>query len=91
MATRAPNGTQAPIQRNPSARQAFAQGGLVELAMADNNPDRGIGGLGLLIGALVIVVAAAFLFNGGDRFFGKKTIESDNDLPPVQMSQPKAK
>jgi hypothetical protein len=60
--------------------------------MIDNRPpNRGISGLGLLIGALVIVLAVAFLANGGDRFFGKKTIESDNDLPPVQTTQPKAK
>ena len=39
----------------------------------------------------VIVLAVAFLANGGDRFFGKKTIESDNDLPPVHTSEPKAK
>jgi hypothetical protein len=65
-------------------------GGLAELGMADNkSPNGGISGMGLLIGALVIVVAVAFLFNGGDRFFGKKTVESDSDLPPVHMSQPK--
>ena len=57
--------------------------------MADNrSPNGGIGGLGILITALVVVVAVAFLFNGGDRFFGKKIIESDNDLPPVHSTQP---
>jgi hypothetical protein len=34
-------------------------------------------------------MVVAFLFAGGDRFSGKKTIASDNDLPPVNMSQPK--
>jgi hypothetical protein len=59
--------------------------------MADNrSPNGGIGGLGILITALVAVLAVAFLFNGGDRFFGKKTIESDKDLPPVHTSQPPA-
>jgi hypothetical protein len=64
-------------------------GELAELAMADNrSPKGGIGGLGILITALVVVLVAAFLFNGGDRFFGKKTVESDNDLPPVHSTQP---
>ena len=64
-------------------------GELAELAMADNrSPNGGIGGLGIFITALVAFLAVAFLLNGGDRFFGKKTIESDKDLPPVQSSQP---
>jgi hypothetical protein len=58
--------------------------------MADNrSPNGGVGSLGLLIGALAALLVVAFLFAGGDRFFGKKTVESDNDLPPVHMSQPK--
>ena len=57
--------------------------------MADNrSPNGGIGGLGIFITALVAFLAVAFLLNGGDRFFGKKTIESDKDLPPVQSTQP---
>jgi len=59
--------------------------------MADNrSPNGGIGSLGILITALVAVLALAFLFNGGDRYFGKKTVESDNDLPPVHSTQPPA-
>jgi len=57
--------------------------------MADNrSPKGGIGGLGILITALIVVGALAFLFNGGDQYFGKKTVESDNDLPPVHSTQP---
>jgi hypothetical protein len=61
--------------------------------MADNNSPGGggVNGLSLLIGLLAAIVVVMFLFNGGDRFFGKKTIESDNDLPPVHTSEPKAK
>jgi hypothetical protein len=60
--------------------------------MADNiSPKGGIGGFGLVIAALLAGLVVVFLSNGGDRFFGKKTVESDKDLPPVQMAQPKAK
>jgi hypothetical protein len=59
--------------------------------MADNTSPNGVGGFGLIIAALLAVLVVVFLSNGGDRFFGKKTIESDKDLPPVQTVQPKAK
>lgn len=40
------------------------------------------GGLGLIVGAIVFVVAAIFLLSGGE-LGGKKTVEGDHDLPPV--------
>lgn len=40
------------------------------------------GQFGLILGAVVALVAAVFILGGGD-FGGKKTIESDADLPPV--------
>lgn len=40
------------------------------------------GSLGLVVGAIVFVVAAIFLFSGGE-LGGKKTIDGDQDLPPV--------
>jgi len=57
--------------------------------MDDNrSPNGGVGVLGLFIGALAMLVVA-FLYAGGDRFFGNKRIESDGDLPPVHTSQPR--
>lgn len=40
------------------------------------------GGFGLIVGGIVFVVAAIFLLSGGE-LGGKKTIEGDQDLPPV--------
>jgi hypothetical protein len=40
--------------------------------------------LGLLIGALVVALAFVFIETGGD-LGGKKTVNSDADLPPVAM------
>ncbi|MDI3467943.1 MAG: hypothetical protein OJF62_000006 [Pseudolabrys sp.] len=40
------------------------------------------GKLGILIGALVAAVVILFIATGGD-LGGKKTVNSDNDLPPV--------
>jgi hypothetical protein len=40
------------------------------------------GYLGTLLGALVVIAAAAFVFSGG-QLGGVKKVESDQDLPPV--------
>ena len=40
------------------------------------------GSLGAIVGALIAVALALFLLSGGEHF-GKKTINSDADLPPV--------
>ena len=37
---------------------------------------------GLIIGGIVVVAIAIFVFSGGE-LGGKKTIEGDDDLPPV--------
>jgi hypothetical protein len=55
--------------------------------MADNKSPNGA--YGLILGALAVAVAVAFLLNGGDRYFGKKPVEGDKDLPPVQMAPAK--
>ena len=44
------------------------------------NTDNGM--FGLIIGGIVAVAIAIFIFSGGD-FGGKKTIEGDDDLPPI--------
>ena len=40
------------------------------------------GTFGIIIGGIVAVVAAIFIFSGGE-LGGKKTVEGDQDLPPV--------
>jgi hypothetical protein len=40
------------------------------------------GTFGIIIGALVAVIAAIFIFSGGE-LGGKKTIQGDEDLPPI--------
>ena len=36
----------------------------------------------MIIGGIVVVAIVIFVFNGGE-LGGKKTIENDDDLPPV--------
>lgn len=40
------------------------------------------GSFGLIVGGIVFVAAAIFLLSGGE-LGGKKTIDGDQDLPPV--------
>ena len=40
------------------------------------------GGIGVAIGAFVLLAAVVFIATGGS-LGGKKTIEGDHDLPPV--------
>ena len=48
--------------------------------MADNG--RSNGHFGAILGVLIALAVAVFLLNGGEHF-GKKTVNSDADLPPV--------
>jgi len=43
--------------------------------------------LGLLIGGIVAVVAFIFLVTGGE-LGGKKTVDGDQDLPPIATANP---
>jgi hypothetical protein len=54
--------------------------------MTDNRAPNGK--LGAIIGALLAVALAIFLLNGGEHV-GKKTVNGDNDLPPVASGQPR--
>ena len=40
------------------------------------------GTFGLIVGGVVVVVAAIFILSGGE-FGGKKTVDGDQDLPPI--------
>jgi hypothetical protein len=60
--------------------------GLSEVVMPDNRAPNGK--LGAVLGALIAIALALFLFNGGEHM-GKKTVNSDNDLPPVAQGQSK--
>ena len=53
--------------------------------LPDNQPDHreSTGNLGAFLGALIAAALAIFLLNGGEHL-GKTTINSDDDLPPVQ-------
>lgn len=44
------------------------------------------GRFGLLVGGLVAAVAAVFIFSGGE-LGGKKTVDSDRDLPPIATAE----
>ena len=52
--------------------------------MPDNRPPNGK--LGAVLGALIAIALAFFLLNGGEHM-GKKTVNSDSDLPPVAQGQ----
>ena len=54
--------------------------------MADNRASTGR--LGAILGVLIAVALALFLLNGGENM-GKKTVNSDSDLPPVAQGQSK--
>ena len=43
------------------------------------------GTFGIIVGGLVAVIAAIFILSGGE-LGGKKTVEGDQDLPPVATS-----
>jgi hypothetical protein len=40
------------------------------------------GTFGLILGGLVALAAATFIFSGGE-LGGKKTVQGDQDLPPI--------
>jgi hypothetical protein len=43
------------------------------------------GTFGIIVGGVVAAIAAIFILSGGE-LGGKKTIEGDQDLPPVSSS-----
>ena len=44
------------------------------------------GSLGAIVGALIALALAIFLLSGGEHF-GKKTVSSDADLPPIAQGR----
>lgn len=48
------------------------------------------GRFGAILGALIAVAVILFLLNGGE-YVGKKTVNSDADLPPVATGTGKSK
>jgi hypothetical protein len=56
--------------------------------MRDNGGSNGRldGKLGAALGALLAIAIAIFLLSGGEHF-GKKTVNSDADLPPVATAR----
>ena len=47
--------------------------------------DKNNGLFGLVVGGIVAVAAAIFIISGGE-LGGKKTVEGDKDLPPVETT-----
>jgi gas vesicle protein len=45
-----------------------------------NNDNNGI--FGIIVGGVVAAIAAMFILTGGE-LGGKKTVEGDQDLPPI--------
>jgi len=43
------------------------------------------GTFGMIVGGVVAVIAAIFILSGGE-LGGKKTVEGDQDLPPLATS-----
>ena len=50
-----------------------------------NNSNGTNGTFGILIGGVVAVIAAIFILSGGE-LGGKKTVEGDQDLPPISTT-----
>lgn len=44
------------------------------------------GTFGIIVGGVVAVIAAIFILSGGE-LGGKKTVEGDQDLPPVATTE----
>jgi hypothetical protein len=55
--------------------------------MADND-NRQKGTIGLILGGIIAVAAAAFILTGGE-LGGVKEVTSDADLPPVSSPEKK--
>jgi hypothetical protein len=45
------------------------------------------GTFGIIVGGLVALAAVIFIFSGGE-LGGKKTVEGDQDLPPIATANP---
>ena len=50
-----------------------------------NRDSNNNGTLGIILGGVVAVIAVIFILSGGE-LGGKKTVEGDQDLPPVSSS-----
>jgi hypothetical protein len=55
---------------------ATARGRLDDVMKTDN------GFFGIIVGGIVAIAAAIFIFSGGE-LGGKKTVDGDQDLPPI--------
>jgi hypothetical protein len=72
----------------PAERVAGKKQELAEVAMPSNQSDNqgSNGNLGALLGAVIVAALVIFFMSGGEHF-GKKTINSDADLPPVATAR----
>jgi hypothetical protein len=65
----------------PHAIGTWSRGGRWNNVMNRNSN----GTFGIIVGGVVAVIATIFILSGGE-LGGKKTIEGDQDLPPVSSS-----
>ena len=70
-----PPKSQSRVRKAPRARDR-AEGRWVSVMNTDNRF------FGIVIGCIVAVAAVIFIFSGGE-LGGKKTVEGDDDLPPI--------
>jgi hypothetical protein len=63
--------------RNAHAPELQSRGGRLDTVMNTDNRF-----FGIIIGGIVVVAIVIFIFSGGE-LGGKKTIEGDDDLPPI--------
>ena len=65
----------------PNSRRTCTEHALaVDVGLVMNKDSNG--SFGIIIGGVVAVIAAIFILSGG-QLGGKKTVEGDQDLPPV--------
>ena len=79
-----PDALRAGEEPPPGAGVGPMKSGLSGVMMTENRARNGK--LGVIIGALIAVGLAVFLLTGGEHV-GKKTVNSDADLPPVATGQ----
>jgi hypothetical protein len=67
---------------SPKSRRRKRAGTAIPRRRWDDVMDRDNGYFGLVVGGIVALAAMIFIFSGGE-LGGKKTVEGDQDLPPV--------
>ena len=70
------------LRRFRPNRSAQRPGTLLRNRRWDSVMDKNNGLFGMIVGGIIALAAVIFIISGGE-LGGKKTVESDRDLPPV--------